>query len=110
MRFVLLPVCLTLACASSPSRPTTAVDANGFTDSAKSAAAAIRPEAIAGHIRFLADDLLAGRDPGTHGYDVAARYVASELQAMGVKPRERTGLTSRRSPSSARRRSWAHSR
>ena len=68
MRFALLPVCLTLACATSPSRPSTTVDANGFTDSAKSAAAAIRAEAIAGHIRFLADDLLAGRDPGTHGY------------------------------------------
>jgi hypothetical protein len=91
MRFVLLPVCLTLACATSATRPTTAVDSNGFTDSARSAAAGIRPEAIAGHIRFLADDLLAGRDPGTHGYDVAARYVASELQAIGVQPAGENG-------------------
>ena len=91
MRFALLPVCLTLACATSPSRPTSAVDANGFTDSAKSAAAGIHGEAIASHIRFLADDLLAGRDPGTHGYDVAARYVASELQAIGVQPAGENG-------------------
>ena len=87
MRFPLLPVCLTLACATSSPRPAgSGVDANGFTEAARSAAAGIRPEAIASHIRFLADDLLAGRDPGTPGYDVAARYVASELQALGLKP------------------------
>ena len=67
------------------------MDANGFSDAARSAAAGIRPEAIASHIRFLADDLLAGRDPGTHGYDVAARYVASELQAMGLTPAGEAG-------------------
>ena len=67
------------------------MDANGFSDAARSAAAGIRPEAIASHIRFLADDLLAGRDPGTRGYDVAARYVASELQAMGLTPAGEAG-------------------
>jgi hypothetical protein len=67
------------------------VGASGFSDAAKSAAAGIRPESIASHIRFLADDLLAGRDPGTPGYDVAARYVASELQAMGLKPSGEAG-------------------
>ena len=83
----LLFICLTLACAASAPRPTTpAVDANGFSDTAKSAAAGIRPEALAGHIRFLADDQLGGRDPGTPGYDVAARYVASQLQAIGLRP------------------------
>ncbi|HVP59419.1 MAG TPA: M20/M25/M40 family metallo-hydrolase [Myxococcaceae bacterium] len=88
----LLPCCLSLACATSAPRPTTpAVDANGFTDGAKSAAAGIRPEALAGHIRFLADDLLGGRDPGTPGYDVAARYVASELQALGLQPAGEAG-------------------
>jgi len=91
MRLPLLPVCLALACATSAPKPTPAVDANGFSDAAKSAAAGIRPEAIAGHIRFLADDLLAGRDPGTHGYDVAARYVASELQAAGLGPAGENG-------------------
>ena len=91
MRFPLL-VCLTLACATSAPRPSApAVDANGFSDAAKSAAAGIRPEALAGHIRFLADDLLAGRDPGTPGYDVAARYVASELQAVGFQPAGESG-------------------
>lgn len=46
----------------------------------------IRPEQIRAHIRFLADSLLAGRAPGTAGYDVAARYVATELEGMGLEP------------------------
>ena len=92
MRLPPLFVCLALACATSAPGPATpAVDANGFSEAARSAAAGIRPEAIASHIRFLADDLLAGRDPGTHGYDVAARYVASELQAMGLTPAGEAG-------------------
>ncbi|HTS80413.1 MAG TPA: M20/M25/M40 family metallo-hydrolase [Myxococcaceae bacterium] len=77
--------CLSLACATSAPRSTPA-DTQGFAEGARSAAASIRPEAIASHIRFLADDLLAGRDPGMPGYDVAARYVASELQALGIQP------------------------
>src|SRR5579872_15487 len=46
----------------------------------------IRPEEIRAHIRFLADSLLQGRQPGTPGYDIAARYVASELEGMGLHP------------------------
>jgi hypothetical protein len=37
-------------------------------------------------VRFLADDLLAGREPGTPGFEIAARYVAARFQAMGLKP------------------------
>jgi Peptidase family M28 len=46
----------------------------------------IRPAEIRAHIRFLADSLLQGRAPGTPGYDVAARYVATELEGMGLHP------------------------
>ena len=46
----------------------------------------IRPERIRAHIRFLADSLLQGRAPGTPGYDIAARYVATELEGMGLHP------------------------
>ncbi|HEY6373526.1 MAG TPA: M28 family metallopeptidase [Candidatus Sulfotelmatobacter sp.] len=41
---------------------------------------------IRAHIRFLADSLLQGRAPGTPGYDIAARYVATELEGMGLHP------------------------
>lgn len=46
----------------------------------------IRPEAMRAHVAFLADDLLEGRDAGTRGYDVAARYVATQFDALGLKP------------------------
>src|SRR5579862_3062258 len=46
----------------------------------------IRPAEIRAHIRFLADSLLQGRAPGTPGYDVAAHYVATELEGMGLHP------------------------
>lgn len=46
----------------------------------------IRADEIRAHIRFLADSLLQGRAPGTPGYDIAAKYVASELEGMGLSP------------------------
>ena len=41
---------------------------------------------IHGHLEFLADDLLEGRDTGSRGYDVAATYVASQFRALGLVP------------------------
>lgn len=41
---------------------------------------------LAAHITFLADDLLKGRQPGTAGYDIAAAYVASQFQQLGLVP------------------------
>jgi hypothetical protein len=55
-------------------------------NAAEAATKAIRPEQIRAHIRFLADSLLQGREPGTPGYDIAARYVAAQLEGMGLHP------------------------
>lgn len=44
------------------------------------------PEAIRAHVAFLADDTLEGRLAGTRGYDIAARYVASEFAQIGLAP------------------------
>ncbi|HET6617608.1 MAG TPA: M28 family metallopeptidase [Gemmatimonadota bacterium] len=52
----------------------------------ESAMAVIRPEAVRAHMLFLADDLLEGRGPGTRGYDLAARYVATRFEALGLEP------------------------
>lgn len=41
---------------------------------------------IEAHVRFLADDLLEGRGTGTRGHEIAARYVAAQLAALGVRP------------------------
>lgn len=49
-------------------------------------APAFTPEAFRAHVAFLADDLLEGRDAGSRGYEIAARYVASRFEAMGLQP------------------------
>ncbi len=46
----------------------------------------IKPYAIRAHMRFLADDLLEGRKPFTRGYRLAAHYVATEFEEMGLIP------------------------
>lgn len=38
------------------------------------------------HVAFLADDLLEGRDIGSRGHEIAARYVATRFEALGLKP------------------------
>jgi peptidase M28-like protein len=48
--------------------------------------ASIRPAEISAHVRFLADDLLEGREPGTRGHAIAERYVATQLAALGLEP------------------------
>lgn len=50
------------------------------------AAPEFTPEAFRAHVAFLADDLLEGRESGEPGYDVAARYVATRFEALGLKP------------------------
>ena len=88
-----LSLCLLVACATSSPKPPPSASSGGqgFPDGATAAAESIRPVAIASHIRFLSDDLLAGRDPGTPGFDVAAKYVASELQSIGIRPAGENG-------------------
>ena len=46
---------------------------------------------IEGHIYFLADDLLKGRETGTPELKIAASYLANILRGYGVKPNPKTG-------------------
>lgn len=46
---------------------------------------------IEGHIYFLADDLLKGRETGTPENKIAAAYLANTLRSYGVKPNPKTG-------------------
>lgn len=46
---------------------------------------------IEGHIYFLADDLLKGRETGTVENKIAASYLANALRGYGVKPNPQTG-------------------
>ena len=55
-------------------------------DPAEQAMNTIRPEAIRAGIRFLSDDALEGRGTGTRGYDIAAKYMASQFESLGLQP------------------------
>jgi Zn-dependent M28 family amino/carboxypeptidase len=50
------------------------------------AASRITPQEIDAHMRFLSSDLLEGRAPATRGGQIAEEYIATQLQAFGVKP------------------------
>ena len=52
----------------------------------KSALYRINPATVRSHVVFLADDLLEGRAPGTRGGELAARYIAARLEALGLEP------------------------
>ncbi len=49
------------------------------------------PESFRSHVAFLADDQLEGRDTGSRGYDLAALYVASRFEALGLRPAGKNG-------------------
>jgi hypothetical protein len=44
------------------------------------------PERFKAHVAFLADDLLEGREAGTRGHEIAAKYIATQFALMGIKP------------------------
>jgi Zn-dependent M28 family amino/carboxypeptidase len=56
------------------------------------------PATIKSHVEFLADDLLEGREAGTRGHDLAARYVASQFARNGLRPAGDAGTFLQRVP------------
>lgn len=52
----------------------------------KSVEASVDPEKIRAHVKFLSDDLLEGRGPGTRGGEIAAQYIATQFALDGLKP------------------------
>ena len=50
------------------------------------AMAGIDGERMRAHVQFLSDDLLEGRGPGVRGGDLAARYLASQFELLGLQP------------------------
>jgi len=82
-------VALTAACAA-PAFPQAGDDAATrpavVSPAEKSAAEAIRPELIRGHVRFLASDLLEGRGPATRGDRLTQAYIAAQMEGIGLQP------------------------
>lgn len=58
---------------------------------AQKAAQSVRPNAVEAHMRYLADDKLAGRKPGTPGYELAAQYVENQFKTLGFGPMGQRG-------------------
>ena len=50
------------------------------------AASVIDEAALRGHIRFLADDLLEGRGPGSRGDGITQLYLSTQFQSLGLLP------------------------
>jgi len=53
---------------------------------------------IEADVRFLADDLLEGREAGTRGFDLAALYVATRFRQLGLEPAGEDGSYFQRVP------------
>lgn len=50
-----------------------------------STTSSINEATLKAHVKFLSDDLLEGRGTGARGGELAAKYIASQLEAVGVK-------------------------
>ena len=51
----------------------------------KTTPSGINEATLKGHIRFLSDDLLEGRGTGARGGEIAAKYIAAQLEELGAK-------------------------
>jgi hypothetical protein len=67
-------------------------------DAADEAMNTIRPEAIRAEMRFLSDDALEGRGTGTRGYDIAAKFMATQFESLGLQPAGDSGSYFQRVP------------
>ncbi len=62
-------------------------DPPGETDvDVETSVGSIDEDVLRGHIRFLADDLLEGRGPGSRGDALTQLYLATQFQTMGLQP------------------------
>jgi Zn-dependent M28 family amino/carboxypeptidase len=82
-------LCLVLLLTAPPGRALPMPDVPGIDTvpaAARQAAAAIDPEKIRAHVRFLSSDLLEGRGPGKRGGQLAAEYIATQFALAGARP------------------------
>ena len=72
--FLALPLLLSPAFAQSPADPS------------ESAMQTIHADAIRGDMAFLSDDLLEGRGTATRGHQLAAKFMATQFESIGLSP------------------------
>jgi Zn-dependent M28 family amino/carboxypeptidase len=85
------PLLAAAAVAALPLTIAAAPPAAVFTPAEKAAAASITAARLRAHIRYLADDLLEGRGPGSRGDKLAQAYIATQMEAMGLEPAGENG-------------------
>jgi Zn-dependent M28 family amino/carboxypeptidase len=62
-----------------------AIGAIGFSQQRSRPGPALNEAAIRARIKFLSSDLLEGRGTGARGGELAANYIAAQMEAMGLK-------------------------
>jgi len=71
---------------SASAQPSAPPGQSPFPAAEQAAAARIVPEELRATVRFLADDLLEGRGPGSRGDHLAQLYLATEMEKLGLQP------------------------
>jgi Zn-dependent M28 family amino/carboxypeptidase len=62
-----------------------AVAASGYSQRRGRTNIALNEDAMRAHVRYLASDLLEGRGTGARGGELAASYIAAQMEALGLK-------------------------
>src|SRR5882757_4973618 len=62
-----------------------AIGSIGFSQQRGRTSPALNEDAIRARIKFLSSDLLEGRGTGARGGEIAANYIAAQMEAMGLK-------------------------
>jgi Zn-dependent M28 family amino/carboxypeptidase len=73
---------IALLLGSAPARSQTPGDATAH---------AVRPNVLRSHLEFLASDALEGRGTGARGSSLAASYVATQFERLGLEPAGENG-------------------
>src|ERR1700745_901195 len=58
---------------------------DGFAQLRRTSPELIDQKTLRAHIKFLSDDLLEGRGTGARGGVIAAKYLAAQLEALGLE-------------------------
>jgi Zn-dependent M28 family amino/carboxypeptidase len=62
-----------------------AICVSGFSQQRRRTNPPLNEEATRAHIKFLSSDLLEGRGTGARGGEIAANYIAAQMEALGLK-------------------------
>ena len=98
-RALWLILALTACSPSTSPAPVVAAPApqtplDGLLPAEQAAAARLTASSIDAPLRYLSDDLLEGRAPSTRGSDLALRYIAAEMESIGLRPGATEGAAS----------------